>query len=165
MPSFSEMLCSDKADKTIGSAISWFGTFDVEVRRDLMQEARLRAWAGKESFRGDADFYTWLHTIAKNAVRNYFRKLAHSLPPQPGEYDHPDNGHYDGPENCVIAEELVRAISANLSPKKREILDLCSLQGLTIEEAAEVLGVSRGTASSRLFHAKAEVRREAGEDG
>ena len=53
-------------------------------------------------------------------------------------------------------EELRRAQArlARLSQRKREVFILCALEGLTSEEAADVLGIPAATARTRLHHAR-----------
>jgi RNA polymerase sigma-70 factor (ECF subfamily) len=48
----------------------------------------------------------------------------------------------------------VRAVLARLAPEQRAILVLRDLEGLSEEEAAEQLGVAKGTVKSRLFRAR-----------
>ena len=44
---------------------------------DVAQEAFLAAWRGLPSFRGDAEFATWLYRLTSNAAIDYLRRTKH----------------------------------------------------------------------------------------
>ena len=48
----------------------------------------------------------------------------------------------------------------SLSPRERQTIELVALQGLTLREAAEIMGVTLGSASSYLKRAKASMKKE-----
>ena len=52
-----------------------------------------------------------------------------------------------------------------LSTRQREVLHLVFYENLTIAEAADVLGVSLGSARVHYERGKAQLRRILGEDG
>ncbi len=47
---------------------------DKEEARDIVQEVFLAAYSGYQSFKGKSAANTWLHTILKNKVADYYRK-------------------------------------------------------------------------------------------
>src|SRR5690606_40161314 len=53
--------------------------------QDVAQEAFLRAYRAIGSFRGDAQFYTWLHRIAVNTAKNHL--VASNRRPPTGDID------------------------------------------------------------------------------
>jgi RNA polymerase sigma-70 factor, ECF subfamily len=56
------------------------GSFDDA--EDVVQEALLRAWRGRESFEGRSLFRTWLYRIATNACLNFLERAPHRVLPQ-----------------------------------------------------------------------------------
>ena len=54
---------------------------------------------------------------------------------------------------------IVRREIERLSPKLSTILKLRELEGLTYEELAETLKISKGTVESRLFRAREKLAR------
>lgn len=117
----------------------YFITFDVQLAEDLMQETFIRAYEARHSYRGDANVLTWLRTIARNIAYDHFkrRKRIRFLRLE---------------ENIMIelsAEQLVhieeekrelyQAI-ASLKLNYRMAIVLRKIEGLSIKEAAEILG-------------------------
>ena len=54
--------------------------------------------------------------------------------------------------------QKLRELLQQLSPREREVLELVVYQGLTLREAAEIMGVTLGSASSYIKRAKAAVK-------
>lgn len=66
--------------------------------------------------------------------------------------------HAFSPEEAVAEREESIAALASLSPADREVVLLVAWDGLTTEQAADVLGVSRNTFSARLSRARRRLR-------
>lgn len=47
---------------------------DKEEAKDIVQDVFLAAYSGYQSFKGNSKVKTWLHTILKNKVADYYRK-------------------------------------------------------------------------------------------
>lgn len=62
----------------------------------------------------------------------------------------------------VVVSELFEAVVAEslaaLPAKHRQVIRLVDVDGLSYQEAADVLGVPRGTVMSRLHRARARIR-------
>jgi RNA polymerase sigma-70 factor (ECF subfamily) len=62
----------------------------------------------------------------------------------------------------VVVSDLFEAVVAEalaaLPQKHREVVTLVDIDGLSYQEAADVLGVPRGTIMSRLHRARARIR-------
>lgn len=145
---------------------------DPSLADDAVQETFLAAWRGAKGFRGASE-RAWLLGIARNAVRRQFRRHVG----EPASFDPIDDlgeaaGWGDDPERCAIAAEdgeaLRRALDA-LGPDDREILVLVELEGLTGEQAADVLEVGLAAMKSRLHRARlrlaARLRQEVSHAG
>ena len=131
---------------------SWVG--DPMLVDDLCQESWLRAFRGLEAFRGEAEFGTWIHTIARNVVSSRGRTtkrrtelLEESWRPRVTS----------PPEPVELRVDLRRAVSA-LPPGMRRVLWLHDVEGWTHADIGEALGVSEGTSKSQLFKARARLR-------
>ena len=131
---------------------------------DVAQETFISAYRGLGRFRGGS-LRAWLLRIAANASRDVMRRgqrrpetsLDESLENpsfQPAsEGESPD----EFASRHELNAELQRAILA-LSENHRIVLVLIDVQGLSYEEAADVIGSSVGTVKSRLSRARARVR-------
>jgi RNA polymerase sigma-70 factor, ECF subfamily len=138
-------------------------TQDANDAEDLVQEALLRAYRAFDRFDGRYP-RAWLLTILRNAHVNQLRKrrpdllddeVAQRLPAR-GQ-----DGRQDGtPERALHDhfDPLVRDALASLSANHRAVIALVDLDGLTYQEAADMLGVPAGTVMSRLHRARRKVR-------
>ena len=132
---------------------------------DIAQEAFLAAWRGLPSFRGEANFATWLYRLASNAAIDYLRRQRKqrgelSLDDEELGLDAVDAG--PGPQDAAEGEEVRSAVAAGLgalSEGHRQVLVLRELQGLSYEEIAAVLAVDLGTVKSRISRARSALRK------
>jgi RNA polymerase sigma factor (sigma-70 family) len=147
---------------------------NAEDAADATQEAFLGAYRGIGSFRGAAEgFRPWLLRIAVNAcydqLRRRKRRPAESLEGFAANRDADEEaGPADrvpdpapGPEQEALSSETARGIEAalaHLSSDQRLTVVLCDVQGLSYEEAAQIMSVELGTVKSRLSRARAQLR-------
>jgi RNA polymerase sigma-70 factor (ECF subfamily) len=132
---------------------------------DVVQDAFLSAYQSLHSFKGDAEFFTWLYRIAFNTAISFKRKKrpAVSLDGSTGEggIEPDDPSDYVKPGSAIERTEDERQLAAaiaRLSPEHREVLLLKDIDGLKYEDIAELLGVPIGTIRSRLHRARLELR-------
>ena len=78
--------------------------------QDVAQEAFLRAYRAIGNFRGDAQFYTWLHRIAVNTAKNHL--VAHNRRPPTDDIDVSDAEQFESGlrlrDNDTPERELMR---------------------------------------------------------
>ena len=136
---------------------------------DALQDAFLSALTHVHQFRGQAKMSTWLTMIVINSARMKLRGRLTSVQLPLDETD----GHQDlplentvsdtrpGPEEAYrereIAETLAQATS-QLSPTLRTTFQLRDIDGLSIRETADLLGVPTGTIKARLARARVRLR-------
>ncbi len=133
------------------------GSEDLE---DIVQEVFIRLWRAWDRFEGRSSRRTWVYRVTLNTARGHWRgrgrfkaALRRWLLAVPRS-----EAVAPGQEAWESDAEVGRALKA-LEPPKREALVLVHLEGLSLAEAAAVLGVPEGTVKSRLFHAREELRR------
>ena len=127
---------------------------DADLARDAVQETFIKAYRNLDSFRGEASEKTWLSRIAVNTCKNmmrtgWFRRVDRTVTPDML----PERPSAVQPEDDDLTIELM-----NLPVKLREVALLCWLQGMTNEEAAGVLRITRQAVSSRLNRARRKLR-------
>jgi len=124
---------------------------------DVAQEALLRAYRRFERLRDRARFRAWLVRItfrlAIDGVRSSKRRevretLWSRSAPRPSTEDIAANSEFQA--------HLDRAME-ELSEKHRLVLLLAAMEGHSLEEVAETLGLSVGTVKSRLFFARKQL--------
>jgi len=129
----------------------------------------LKAYGSIGRFRGTARFSSWLCRIAINKSIDFTRRAKNlrieniddPLQTEGGELsrDFPDPSMPPDreAENRELGAKIREAVDA-LSPKLRTVVVLREIEGMAIEEIAEVLGCSEGTVKSRLFRARERLQ-------
>ena len=137
---------------------------------EVAQEAVLKALANIQRFRGESKFSTWLVQITINEARLKLRKDRRHLYDSLDEPQSDDEGDYfpkdfadwrEIPSESLQRKELREALQralACLAQKYREVLVLRDIQHLSIEETAQVLGLSTGNVKTRLLRARLQMR-------
>ncbi|MEI6373537.1 MAG: RNA polymerase sigma factor [Actinomycetes bacterium] len=119
---------------------------------DLTAETFATAWRRRLDI-ADGTELPWLYRTCGFLIANYRRKGV----PTPIEFvpELPDD---TDPESLAIADDELRRVLAELSPRDRQVLLLNAWEGLQGEELAAVLGISRGGADAALSRARARLR-------
>lgn len=132
-------------------------TRDAAAAEELTQDAFVKAWKGLHTFRGDARFGTWLHTIT---VRAHLRARRTSNRRAAREKSEPDIDTYAFAARRAMEGtdiDLERAI-ARLPDGAREVLVLFDIHGYRHKEIGSMLGIAEGTAKAQLHRARKMVR-------
>ncbi|HUR52176.1 MAG TPA: RNA polymerase sigma factor SigM [Mycobacteriales bacterium] len=127
---------------------------DREEAADAVQDACLSAYRSAASYRGEARVTTWLHRIVVNACLDRARRRA--VRPTVPLPEQPPADPRDQLAERETSLEVERALRT-LPDDQRLALVLVELQGLSVQEAAEVLGVPEGTVKSRCFRGRARL--------
>lgn len=131
-----------------------------DVARDAVQDAWVKVIRHAGGFRGQSSVKTWLYRIVINRCKDLRQaRTTLSLAGASDEFD-PADATPDAGRASVEGErrrELHDALSA-LPGDRRLIVLLCYHQGLTHEQAAEVLDIPIGTLKSRLNAGLTELR-------
>ncbi|NJK35062.1 MAG: sigma-70 family RNA polymerase sigma factor [Oscillatoriales cyanobacterium SM2_2_1] len=135
---------------------------------DLVQEVFLRAWKGLAKFRQSAQFSTWLYRITFNVAYDRRRSLAVGRSRHVSVADEhlanlSDARHNEPPETSPLSQmhyqDLIQRGLAQLSEDHRQVIIFHDLEELPQKEISEILGIPVGTIKSRLFHARAALRK------
>ena len=114
---------------------------------DAVQEAILRAWAARGSFRQESDFRPWITRILINECRNIQRRRMKVLPMAEVSPTEQQSDHRD-------LSDALRA----LPEKLRMPVVLHYLEGFSINEIADMLKLPQGTIKWRLNSARGKLR-------
>ncbi len=140
---------------------------------DVTQQTFLSALEHLDGFREEASFSTWLLRVATHAALKVIRKrnglptvsLEANTEPQEG-YESVPHPEYiadwrQSPEQLVGRNETRRIIDealAELDEKHRVIFLLRDVDGLSVKEAADALGLSESNVKVRLLRARLQLR-------
>jgi RNA polymerase sigma-70 factor, ECF subfamily len=142
---------------------------------DVTQQAFLSALENLKGFRGEASFVTWLFRIATHAALKVIRKrkglATVSLEAATDGADDADavpHPEYiadwrQSPEQLVEKNEIRRLLDealAQLDEKHRLVFLLRDVEGLSIRETADALGLSEANTKVRLLRARLQLREQ-----
>jgi RNA polymerase sigma factor (sigma-70 family) len=138
-----------------------------EPADDLAAEAFAEAFRVRARYRPlTPDARPWLYGIAANLLYKHRRGEARrlrALARTPPEAAHDDDGALDRVSAAALAPRVAAALRG-LNARDREVLLLFAWAELGYAEIAAALAIPIGTVRSRLSRARAQVRRELGED-
>jgi RNA polymerase sigma-70 factor (ECF subfamily) len=126
-----------------------------DLADDLAQDALAKAWAAQASYMPGTHFRAWLFRILRNHYFSLGRR-AHRFAPW-------DEALADrvlvtaATQGSGIDLEDVQRGLATLPDEQREALLLVSASGLSVEEAANVMGCAVGTVKSRVSRGRAAL--------
>jgi RNA polymerase sigma-70 factor (ECF subfamily) len=121
---------------------------------DVYQETFISAFKNIKKFRGKAGFGTWLYRIAANNCWMKFRKRkSEKLVSLEDVRGLEDITHADELARKELSESVTKAL-AGLSVDYRLAVTLSDIQGLSMQEAADVLKITVPAFKTRLFRAR-----------
>lgn len=140
-------------------------TGNAALAEELYQDVWMKLIDARRRYQPQARFTTWLYTIAHNRLMDHFRAAGRV---SFATADDPDDDPLDDvpasdprPEDVIArrqdAQRLLAALDA-LPAAQREAFVLQQEGELSVEEIAQVTGVTRETAKSRLRYALAKLR-------
>lgn len=138
---------------------------DRALADDLTQETFLRMHRARGTFAEDAPVVPWALAIARNTFRDRLRtstrerRIPEALTSSANAQEFPS--HEGHGEQFVIAREVaetVRTTLAALPVSQREAFVLLRFEGLSVAEAAEILGASATAVKLRAFRAYEALR-------
>jgi len=137
--------------------------------QDIVIDAFVRVHNALPSFRGDANFTTWLYRIVKNVflderkkqrIRNH-SSLEEMVELEDSSISRQVEDPKPGPQHNVERREraeLIQAAVMSLPDNQRLMIGLYHFQHRSYEEIAEVMGLPIGTVKSRLNRARLALK-------
>lgn len=138
---------------------------------DIVQEAYVRAFTHLEDFRGDASLVTWLSRIAINEALGRLRSRRPSVDlltfeaqgMQAEVIQFPLTSRSDDPERTMAQRQLLQLVedATDKLPEVYRIVFVARvIEGLSVEETAEILHLRPETVKTRLHRARRLVREQ-----
>jgi RNA polymerase sigma-70 factor, ECF subfamily len=142
-----------------------------EEAEDVAQEAFVTAWTRLDGYRGEAQFRTWLLTIAwRRALsrrESVWRRLRRTVSTDEGAYREPATAAR-GADERLADEALVkrlRELVGRLPLRLRAPLLLTASGDWTYDEMAAALGVPSGTLKWRVMEARRRLKSQLEAEG
>lgn len=132
-----------------------------QASEDLTQESFLQTWHHIGQLRDGKALNSWLYRTAGNVSKLYWRRHKDNVAVSIEGIDVPDGSEVECDKTGHLEQlgQLKNAVG-KLPVKLRQAVVLHYMQHLTIAEAAEAVGVRKGTLKSRLNRALEALRRQ-----
>ena len=137
---------------------------------DVTQQVFIKVYQKLDKYQPKGKVSSWIYRIAANQAKDELRKLKRkptvslSTPVGSGEDggskelgDYLLEDENQRPDHLLREKELLQKIENGLSkmkPRYKEAILLCDYQGLSYEEAAEVMGITKTNVSAILCRAR-----------
>lgn len=140
---------------------------DAEAE-DVVQEAYVQAFAHLDGFRAEARLSTWLSRIVINEALGRLRRqrraaaTAEAVAVEAKIIPFPLNASADDPERTMAQREILRLVERatdDLPELYRSVFVARVIEGLSLEETADLLGLHAATVKTRLHRARAMIRK------
>ncbi|MCH2187097.1 RNA polymerase sigma factor [Myxococcota bacterium] len=132
---------------------------DGTEAEEVVQEAFLAAWKALPRFRSEATLDTWFFRILVRRAHNHRRwRSIRTLwtDPRNNEPEDPESERQTDP---LLRSRINKALS-QLSQRQREVFVLVHMDGFTLRETADILGLRPGSIKSHLHRALCRLRTE-----
>jgi len=144
--------------------IAYKFTSKHDQAEDLTQDIFVKLLRSLDKFHRDADFGTWLTSVARHYCIDHYRARKRErevLVEDLVAFDHAPaaSGNPHRALEDRDTKTLLRRGLDQLPPKLREAVVLRDLQGLTYQEMASRLGLPEGTVKSRINRGREELAR------
>jgi RNA polymerase sigma-70 factor, ECF subfamily len=149
-----------------------YSTGDQDLAETIVQDALLKAYNGREGFRGDCSVYTWLAHIATNLMRDHqrtrkfqFWRRLQKTAPDLSEVSGLLPSHESSPESQLLARERARQVSValeTLSTNQRTIFLMRFIDEMDLDEICRATGMHNSTVKTHLHRAVKAVRLKLG---
>jgi RNA polymerase sigma-70 factor (ECF subfamily) len=145
---------------------------DKDAAETIAQDCFLKAFRGRDRFRGESTLSTWLMQIAVNLVRDHVRnrrlqfwKQAQATAVDMTSASDTVRDQNLSPEARALVKERVQAVwtaTEQLSQRQRTVFLLRFVEDMDLLEICEVTGMKEGAVKVHLFRAVRAVRERLG---
>jgi RNA polymerase sigma-70 factor (ECF subfamily) len=128
---------------------------DAALAEDIVSEVFLDVWRRADGFKAKSQVSTWILAIARYKALSARRGRSHEQLDDDAASAIADPA--DDAETTLDRHDrstIVRQCLSQLSAIHREVLDLAYYHEKSVEEVAEIVGVSAGTVKTRMFYAR-----------
>jgi RNA polymerase sigma-70 factor (ECF subfamily) len=143
---------------------------DTQEAEDVLQNTFLKAFQHVREFEGRSSLSTWLYRIAANEALMLLRRKRPEQPldeepeegePLPRPFQFADWGHM--PESEFLSGESKKQFEQavqSMPEKLRIVFLLRDMEGLSIKETSEALGLTETAVKTRLLRARLNLREQ-----
>ena len=137
---------------------------------DLAMETFEKAYKSINTFRLDAEFFTWLYRIGFNLTVNFIKRNKHrnnlsmddadlDLQNRSEFIDVSASGDAEKQTRLTVLKKKLNESMMKLSDQHRAVVTLFDIQGLSHAEISKIMGCKEETVRSRLFYAHKQLQK------
>ena len=132
---------------------------DESLAEEALQEALVLIWKNAHTFRGESQVSTWMYQIVSRSCIDVLRKeqiRSHASLNELEQFD--DIGGTSSFENALVDGLAVHAAMLEIEPAQRDVIQLINLDGMSVQEASQALGIPVGTVKSRAARGRESLK-------
>jgi len=132
---------------------------DESLAEEALQEALVLIWKNAHTFRGESQVSTWMYQIVSRSCIDVLRKeqiRSHASLNELEQFD--DIGGTSSFENALVDGLTVHAAMLEIEPAQRDVIQLIDLDGMSVQEASQALGIPVGTVKSRAARGRESLK-------
>ena len=132
---------------------------DISLAEEALQEALVLIWKNANTFRGESLVTSWMYQIVSRACIDTLRKeqiRTHASLNELEQFD--DIGGTSSFESALVDGLAVHAALLEIEPEHRRVITLLDLEGLSVQEASQALGIPVGTVKSRAARGRESLK-------
>lgn len=129
-----------------------------EDAEEICQEVFANLWTSRSRINPDKNIRAYLYTIARHESYDYLRKKNILDTSFTNEWNEEATG---SSEDLVIAQEtelLIRLAVNRMSPQRKKIFEMSRIQGLSNEEIALTLGITKNAVEKHITFALKDIK-------
>lgn len=139
-------------------------TRSAETAEELVSDVFLRFWEARAQFDPERDVKPYLLTITKNVTFSWLKRMLSDQKMKSefrGRYlSDQDAANQDVVMTAAMDLSVLRGIIGQHMPlKRKQVFELCKIDGLSYAEAANVLAISKETVKEHMSLAKKDMNR------
>lgn len=132
----------------------------VPVTEELLQDVFQRVWEHRTTIDVNLSFKSYLFTIARNLVYDYFNKASRQklMARYLQVKEMSGSGAFRNQLEEKESEQLLEKAIHQLPPQRRLVYTLCKIEGRTYDEVSRTLGISVSTISDHMVKAAKSIK-------
>jgi len=163
IPAFEKIV---KSHQSYAYAIAFRFVCNEDDAEDIVQESFIRIWKHLQDFDPGMKFTTWMYRIVINLCYDRIKinkrrmRMFARLNSKFSIEDCIDKLDLEQELSNKDMAALIKSLADGLSDKQRMIFLLRDLQDLTIDEVADITGMSESAIKTNLFYARQSIRKK-----
>jgi len=132
---------------------------DQSLAEEALQEALISICKNAHTFRGDSQVSSWMYQIVTHACFDVLRKEKVRSHLSLDELENPDQVTETSTfEGALLDRLLIHSALLQIEPQHKEVITLLDIEGRSVNEVGEILGIPTGTVKSRAARGRSALK-------